>query len=95
MAATEYQLPVPSSRYHSVGCTETVGGVEGQVGEIKLVVELVSCHSQAGVLRVSLKETVQDEERSLLSFSLVQEAIDSCSPLCCSLVIPARNFHVL
>ena len=63
MAATEYQLPVPSSRYHSVGCTETVGGVEGQVGEIKLVVELVSCHSQAGVLRVSLKETVQDEEK--------------------------------
>ena len=63
MAATEYQLPVPSSRYHSVGCTETVGGVEGQVGEIKLVVELVSCHSQAGILRVSLKETVQDEEK--------------------------------
>ena len=45
MAATEYQLPVPSSRYHSVGCTETVSGVEGQVGEIKLVVEFVSSHS--------------------------------------------------
>ena len=65
MAATEYQLPVSSSRYHSVGSTETVSGVEGQVREIKLVVELVSSHSRAGVLRVSLKETVQDEEEIL------------------------------